>query len=272
MLMSDQPTPREPVFNMPSVVLMGILLLAGCHAGRMLLSDEADFGAVLDFGFVPAQWSVLAGWASVEDVVGAAAAGAGNLAELRTAFARYVVAGAEWRAWSPLSYALLHGSWMHVGLNCVWFAAFATPVVRRCGTWRWLLLMAVTALGGALAHWLAHPLGVQPMIGASAVVSGMMGAAAMFVFDRPEAREDPGMRRARFGDMLGRMIRNRTALLFLGSWFAMNLAFGLLAGPLGIVDAGIAWEAHIGGLVAGIAAFPLLASGPPSWQNWPRGA
>jgi len=61
-----------------------------------------------------------------------------------------------------------------------------------------------------------------------------------------------------FGDLL----RNRTAALFLGVWFGTNLLFGLLARPLGVTDASIAWEAHIGGFLVGLFLFPLLEPRP----------
>lgn len=260
---------------MPGLVLATILLLIGIHAVRTFLSDMSDVGLVFDFGFLPAQWSVAFGTTTVADVVAAAGLGGGDRAELQSAIAHYVLEESSLRPWSALTYALLHGSWMHVGLNSVWLAAFATPVVRRCGTGRSLVLFAATAIGGAVAHWIAHPLGVQPMIGASAIVSGVMGAAAIFVFDRaaePDAERPPEGAVARIGHGLQRIGRNRTALMFLGSWFVMNLAFGVLAAPLGIADAGIAWEAHVGGLLVGLVLFPLLDPGLPDWRDWPRGA
>jgi membrane associated rhomboid family serine protease len=273
-MMSASPMQRrEPIFTMPGLVLATILILVAIQGARTLLSDASDVGLVFDFGFLPAQWSVAFGGADAAQVI--AAAGQGETAELHSAIAGYVMQDGEVRPWSALTYALLHGSWMHVGLNSVWLAAFATPVVRRTGTARALALFVAAAIGGAIAHWITHPLGVQPMIGASAIVSGVMGAAAAFVFE-PPAEHDAAYTRAggaaRIGGALSRIARNRTALMFLGSWFVMNLAFGVLATPLGIADAGIAWEAHVGGLVVGLILFPLLDPGPPDWRSWPRGA
>ena len=265
---------REPIFTMPAVVIASIAILIGIHAVRQLLSDISNLGLILDLGFVPARLSSALGTADPTAIVAAAANGEGEAAELGGAFARYVLGDPGLHPWSVLSYAFLHGSWMHVGLNSVWLAAFATPVVRRCGTLRALLLAAVTSLCGALAHWLAHPLGVQPMIGASAIVSGLMGAAATFAFERPGYDGEPEVAVrgvARIWHGLRRVVANRTALFFLGSWFVMNLAIGVLAQPLGISDASIAWEAHVGGIVAGLILFPLLDPGPSAWQRWPYG-
>ena len=54
------------------------------------------------------------------------------------------------------------------------------------------------------------------------------------------------------------MLRNPRVLIFLGVWFGLNLLFGL--GSFGIdgSDQAIAWQAHIGGFLAGLLAFPLF--------------
>lgn len=274
--MSASPTPgREPIFNMPGLVAGAVAVLIGIHALRGLLSNLTDLELIVDFGFVPAQWSVGLGFASGEEVVASATAGDDDAAALRGAFARFLTDQGSLRPWSGLTYALLHGSWMHVLMNCVWLAAFATPVVRRCGPARALMLAAAAALGGTLAHWLAHPLGAEPMIGASAIVSGLMAAAATFAFDKGGSSygaRPNGRGFARIVSAVGRLARNRTALLFLGSWFVINLVFGLLAAPLGVTDASIAWEAHLGGLLAGLVLFPLLDPDRPPWHDWANDA
>jgi membrane associated rhomboid family serine protease len=136
-------------------------------------------------------------------------------------------------------------------------AAFGTPVARRCGGLRFLALALAAAVGGAAAHWLAHPYSVMPMVGASAAVSGMMAAAARFMFGG-------GLRSGWTGDfdqprssLIG-LLANSRAALFVGLWFAVNLLFGIVAAPLGITDASIAWEAHIGGFLVGLLLFPLI--------------
>lgn len=258
---------------MPGLVVGAIAVLIGIHVVRGLLSELTDLGVVVDFGFVPAQWSTAFGFASTEDVVSAAGADAGDATALRQAFARYVTEQGSLRPWSGLTYALLHGSWMHVVLNSVWLAAFATPVARRTGPARMALLAAGCAFGGALAHWVTHPLGAEPMIGASAVVSGLMGAAATFAFDPAGSSYAPhGRGMARIANAIRRILQNRTALMFLGSWFVVNLVFGLAAGPLGVTDASIAWEAHVGGLLAGLVLFPLLDPVRPPWHDWANDA
>ncbi len=47
-------------------------------------------------------------------------------------------------------------------------------------------------------------------------------------------------------------------LLFILVWLGTNYLFAALAGPLGITDASIAWEAHVGGFFVGLVLFPWL--------------
>jgi membrane associated rhomboid family serine protease len=146
---------------------------------------------------------------------------------------------------------------MHVVLNCVWLAAFGTPVLRRCGAARFLILALLATIGAVLAHWLLNALSWQVVIGASGTVSGFMGAAALFVFERPAPARSWPPDPPRRSSVLG-LLRNRSALLFLGTWFGINLLVGFLSQPLGLAEGGIAWQAHIGGLLTGLLAFPYL--------------
>ena len=254
---------RQPIFNVPPTIIAACGALVAVHALRALLSDESDFALLLEFAFIPAQWTVA--WEpakAAEILLGITQGEAEADGAFHLALARYVLAHGEARYWSPLSYALLHGSWTHVLLNGVWLAAFGTPVARRCGAVRFWALAIAAALGGAAAHYAVHSSSVMPMIGASAAVSGMMAAAARFVFV-PD-RQALGPRHLPTGEFrqprlsLAALATNSQAALFVGIWFVTNLLFGLLATPLGIVDASIAWEAHVGGFLVGLLLFPIV--------------
>lgn len=268
--MSDplSPTRSEPMFNLHPAVVASVAVLVLIHVARTILSAEADFELLLEFSFIPAQWSVGFGLAEVNEVIlGAAGAVAGEGATLRAAFARYILTDQELRPWSPLTYALLHGSWMHLGLNALWFVAFASPVVTHAKAGRFAALCVLTALGGALIHWLANRTGIQPMIGVSAVVSGLMGAVATFAFERPVVSATGFPNAGRRVARIGHVVRNRTAFLFLGSWFLLNLLFGIGAPAFGLVEHGIAWEAHIGGLLTGLLAYPFIQPRGPTLRR-----
>jgi membrane associated rhomboid family serine protease len=247
---------REPIFNIPAVVVVSIGLVFAAHALRSVLSDETDLRLLLDLAFVPAQWTIAWNPAKFQEILRRIGEGGSQPdAALRLALAQYVLRG-EPRYWTVLTYALLHGSWAHVLLNSLWLAAFGTPVARRCGWLRFAVLALAAALGGAAAHWLGNPDSVMPMVGASAAVSGMMAAAARFIFGGGQhgwtgRHDQPRL------SLLG-LLANPRAALFIGIWFVVNLLFGIVATPLGITDASIAWEAHIGGFLVGLLLFPLV--------------
>ena len=252
---------REPVFNLPSVVAFSILALVAIHALRMfLLSEETDFQVVIDWAVIPARWSVAYGGVDSHQIVRLLQEGAAaDSLEPIAAFAQYVLGDGEGRPWTALTHALLHGSWVHVLINSIWLAAFGTPVARRCGARRFFLLSALSAIGGAVLYVAMNPMQVFPLIGASGAVSGLMAAAAWFMFAPAtwhwEGRLTEPHERPR--QAMGDFVRNRPFLIFLGVWFATNYLFAF-AQPIGIGEGTIAWEAHVGGFLVGLFVFPWL--------------
>ena len=254
--------PRERALNVPGLLLGAIVALLAIHAIRDWLPEETQLRVLLEFRLHPR--AVDGGprdgrsgrrdsgrWPGGER---SSARGVQGRASPDTSLRK-----AGWRPWSVVSYSVLHGSWVHVAFNCLWLAAFGAPVVRRAGNVRTIVLALAAAIGGALAQWLSDPLSAQPMVGISAVVSGLMAAAATFMFARPRPAWMGSASRRRGADWS--FLRNRNALVFLGIWFAVNLLFGAFANPFGIGEGGIAWQAHIGGLLAGLAVFPWLDPG-----------
>jgi membrane associated rhomboid family serine protease len=253
-------TRREPIFNLPPVVFASVVVLVAIHALRMLLPDGTDFGLIVEWAVIPARWSVAYGTSSPKDVLAALASVAPEsaLAPLQE-LAQFVLGEGDGKPWTAVTYAFLHGSWAHVLINSVWLAAFGTPVARRCGGLRLLVLAAASAIGGAVFYAWVNPLQILPMIGASAAVSGMMAAASWFMFAPshwlPEGRISQPHERQR--ESLRQIVRNRQVLIFLGVWFAANYVFAFVQ-PFGATDASIAWEAHIGGFLVGLVLFPFL--------------
>ena len=258
------PAQREPAFNLPRSVLAIILALLAIHAIReFLVPENADVQLIVDLAVIPARWSVGLGNASLDEVLREITATAGQNRTGLRALAHYVLGEGETKPWTAVTYALLHGSWTHVVLNTVWLAAFGTPVARRCGPVRFVALALIAAAAGAALHVLVYPLQVTPMIGASAAVSGMVAAAAWFMFARPVWTRagrvaEPHEREL---ETFGSMVRNHHVVIFIVVWFAINLLTADLGRPLGITDASIAWEAHVGGFLAGLLLFPLLDPG-----------
>ncbi len=53
-------------------------------------------------------------------------------------------------------------------------------------------------------------------------------------------------------------LRNPQVLVFLGVWFLLNLLFGATSALTNLAEGSVAWEAHLGGFVAGLLLFPLF--------------
>ena len=252
---SSGPPPREPVFSvpLPAAALVGLLL--AIHAALEFSPPSAQIAAVLDFGFIPGR-ETLALWP-------------GRLAALLAGSSSDPQTFAAWRAttamhqglklWSFVTYAFLHESWTHVGLNSVWLMAFGPPLARRFGALRFFGFFLATSTCGALLHWASAPVNFIPLIGASASASGFMAGAVRFMFQPGEAMgrgpRRPGPERAA---SLYEVFTDRRALIFVGVWLATNVIFGAGAQTLGLSDAPVGWIAHIGGFVGGLALFPLF--------------
>ncbi|MEH3117868.1 MAG: rhomboid family intramembrane serine protease [Methylorubrum populi] len=254
---------RVPVFNLPGIVTVSIAVLAAIHLVRSALPDDLDVTVLLDLAFIPARWSAAFDPSAATEIVRAAGEGAGGpeMAAARQDFARSLVADPAAMPWSGATYALLHGSWMHLIFNAVWLAAFGSPVARRYGALRYGVLALAGIVAGALLHFALDRYSLMPLVGASAGISALMAAAARFVFQPPPPfvsgapwQLPPRPRLQTIPELM----RNRPAMLFLGIWFVTNLLFGVLAPPLGGSEGPIAWDAHLGGFAAGFFLLPLM--------------
>jgi membrane associated rhomboid family serine protease len=231
----------EPIFNVPAVVIAVIAACVFVHLARVyLLTEDDDFEFLVTFAFIPARYD----------------AGVVLSGELPGGWAADV--------WTFVTYALIHGSATHLLVNMIWLLPFGSALARRFGTVRFLAFFAVTAAAGAAFHLATNFGSVQPMIGASGAISGYMAASVRFAFQRggpldllrgadAEAYRVPAV-------PLAALVRDRRIVAFIGAWFGLNLVVGLgaMVMPGMGVDQAIAWQAHIGGFLAGLFLFPLL--------------
>jgi membrane associated rhomboid family serine protease len=228
----------EPIFNVPPVVVATVAVLVGVHLFRMFaLSNAQDEQFVLTFAFIPARY-VMDGRASASFPGGF---------------------GAD--LWTFFTYAFLHANLLHIGLNLAWLIPFGTALARRFGAWRYVVFMLVTAAAGALANLVSYPGAEVPMIGASAAISGAMAAAMRFVF-QPYGPLETWQDGPRNGEAyrvpalsLMATFRDPRFLFFLAAWMVLNALFGLGAVSFGEQGEQIAWQAHIGGFLAGLVLF-----------------
>lgn len=134
-----------------------------------------------------------------------------------------------------LTYAFLHSGFFHLLVNMIMLVSLGPPVQERVGAYKFVLLYAVSALGGAVSFALLSD-SYRPMVGASGALFGLTGALLAWEYiDRFTLRERlwPVLRAILF-----------LAVLNVVLYFAMNRL--------------LAWEAHLGGFVAGWIAAMLV--------------
>lgn len=156
-------------------------------------------------------------------------------------------AGAVVPAWATVFTSMfLHGGWMHLIGNMLYLWIFADNVEDRFGHGRFVVFYALCGIAAALAQALPDPDSRIPMVGASGAISGVLGAYLLLY---PRAHVLVLIPLGPFSQLT-----RLPALIVLGLWFAMQLLSEMLA-PAG---AGVAFRAHIGGFVAGLALLPLM--------------
>ena len=160
---------------------------------------------------------------------------------------------------SPVTYSLLHADLLHLAINMIWLAAFGSPLANRVGSMRFVAFWVLTSIAAVLLHYLIHANDPAMVIGASGAVSGAMGAAARFGFQVDRGALKPAFMGTQLP--LSSVFRQRTVVVFLAVWFAVNFIAGtgyLVPGE----TAPIAWEAHIGGFIAGFFGVGLFDRRP----------
>lgn len=230
---------REPFLNLPPFVTVMSLALIAIHGVRAFLVDpESDVVLLLTFAFIPARFdgSLAASWGFPGGVAG--------------------------DVWSFFTYAFLHADFVHLGVNILWFAVFGSAVARRFGTWRTLALFLACAGLGALAHLVGNAGQMAPMVGASGAVSGLTAAALRFAFQRggPLAARGPDLDEAYRAPALSlpAMARNGPVVIMILVWIVLNVGFGAFSLPIPGAEGAIAWQAHLGGFIAGLLLFPVF--------------
>jgi len=155
--------------------------------------------------------------------------------------------------WSALFTSMfMHGGWLHLGSNMLFLWIFGDNVEDRMGHGRYLLFYALCGLVAALAQILAQPDSTIPMVGASGAIAGVLGA---YIVMFPHSRVLTLVPLFVFVTFV-----EIPAGILLGLWFALQVLSGV--GSLMVVDAqdmgGVAFWAHAGGFVAGMALVLLF--------------
>lgn len=141
-----------------------------------------------------------------------------------------------------LTYAFLHGDWLHLGGNMLFLWVFGDNVEDALGHVKYLLFYLACAAAGAFAHGLLAPDSEIPLVGASGAVAGVIAA---YLLLHPKVRI--------WVLAFGRIPLRIPAWIPIGLWIAMQFVM-LVAAP----DDVISWSAHAGGIVAGLLLVLVL--------------
>lgn len=142
----------------------------------------------------------------------------------------------------------LHGGWMHLIGNMLYLWIFGNNIEDAMGHVRFVVFYLLCGIAAAMAQALPNPESAIPMIGASGAISGVLGAYLLLF---PHARVLVAIP---FGFYLHTV--RLPAGWVLGFWFVLQLLNSAVAS--GGEKGGVAWGAHIGGFVAGMALIPLF--------------
>jgi membrane associated rhomboid family serine protease len=149
----------------------------------------------------------------------------------------------------------IHGGFLHVAGNMLYLFIFGAAIEYRMGALRYLLFYFASGIAAAIATiWIA-PASIVPVIGASGAIAGVLGAYFILY------------PRGRILTILPIFIFIQfieiPAVIYLLFWFGVQLYAGLEEGGNAAMTGGVAWWAHVGGFMFGVALGPMLAVNRP---------
>ncbi|HRD78126.1 MAG TPA: rhomboid family intramembrane serine protease [Hyphomicrobiaceae bacterium] len=219
---------RQPALNVPWVIVALIGLLIAVHVWLWNLEAPATRWWLVALALIPIRFDGLAA----------------------------LLPGGTMASWTSLvTHMGVHADITHLVMNTTALLAFGGAVAKRVGTMRFIAFTLVCGLAGAGLFLVLNLGGKTPMIGASGAVSGLVAGAFRFFLPHLETggiesfQRDP---RATKLLSLAETLRNRRCQLAIGIWLIINFLMGL-GGSVITGGAGIAWEAHLGGFLAGLA-------------------
>lgn len=153
---------------------------------------------------------------------------------------------------APLfTHAFIHATGPHLLFNLLWLFVFGTPVALRFHSpARFLLFFGFCSAAGGVFFALFHLNDATLLVGASGGITGLLGGLVRFAFHRPFSKP------ASAKGVLP--LTDRSVLIWSAVVIAMNASIAIFGPGVGAREADIAWQAHVGGYLFGLLAFPLF--------------
>lgn len=241
-LKDNIPTRRVPVLTLALIAVNILVFFVVEHARLRLGGTELDQSKIVEYGLIPFRISHPG---SVCGVAGQALAcgppGAVGAAGQASTFAPLTV----------FSSMFMHGGLIHLLGNMLFLWIFGNNVEDSMGRIRFVLFYLLGGIVAVGAQVAVSPDSMAPTIGASGAVAAVLGGYALMY---PRARVVTLVFIVFFITLI-----ELPALIVLGAWFLLQLVSGSseLAQPGG---AGVAYFAHVGGFVFGLALIRLFAN------------
>ncbi len=145
-----------------------------------------------------------------------------------------------------LSSMFMHGDIMHIFGNMLFLFIFGDNLENLMGHIRFAAFYIVCGIAAALAQIVMQTDSIIPMLGASGAISGVLGGY-LLLFPKREVRA-----------LIFNFMTTVPAYIALGIWIVYQIVIGYLT-PAG--TGGVAYAAHIGGFIAGLALVRVFAIG-----------
>jgi membrane associated rhomboid family serine protease len=232
------PTERLPWVTI-ALIVVNVVVYFGLQAGGIL--DGPDQATVVEYGAIPYEITHPgdACESSGEQLV------CGPAGEIRED---------QPPTWlTVLTSMFMHGSILHLGGNMLFLWIFANNIEDSMSKVRFIVFYLLGGLAAIALQVLVDPDSAVPTIGASGAIAAVLGG---YVVQFPGARVIAAVFIIFFFTVV-----ELPALLVLGFWFLQQIVFGSLdwVSPTGGGGGGVAYFAHIGGFVFGMAAIRLFA-------------
>jgi membrane associated rhomboid family serine protease len=227
----DNPTLRTPVvtYALVALIFASWVFVQGAGFNEMRL-----VASVCNLGLVPGEITKLARL--------------GEAVPIDTGVV-CVVDNEPINTFTPIISMFLHGGWVHLFFNLVFFWVFGNNVEDSMGRGRFALFYLLCGLAAAGAHVLVEPRSIVPTVGASGAISGVMGGY-LILYPRAHVR-------IFFPPLFLFWARAWLVLIY---WLVGQVLGGLpqLMEVNPAVSSGIAFWAHVGGFVAGVVLVMLF--------------
>ena len=135
----------------------------------------------------------------------------------------------------------MHGGWLHLAGNMLYLWIFGDNVEDRFGHAKFIVFYLLCGIAATVAQVFFSAGSNIPNLGASGAIAGVLGAY-LVLFPRGSVRV-----------LMGRGVVPMPALVVIGLWIVLQFINGIGSITQSAETGGVAYMAHIGGFVAGLA-------------------